>query len=78
MVEDYRHAGLSLRHHPVALLPADLRRRRIVACREAMEARDGRWVEAAGPVLERQRRGSAKGVMFITLEDESGIAKLVV
>lgn len=78
VVEDYRHSGLSLRDHPVTFLRTDLRRRRIVTCREAMEARDGRWVEAAGLVLVRQRPGSAKGVMFITLEDESGIANLVV
>ena len=43
-----------------------------------MQARDGRWLEAAGLVLVRQRPGSAKGVMFITLEDETGIANLVV
>ncbi len=43
-----------------------------------MDARDGRWLEAAGIVLVRQRPGSAKGVMFITLEDETGIANLVV
>ncbi|MBB4610949.1 error-prone DNA polymerase [Sphingomonas yabuuchiae] len=78
VVEDYRHSGLSLRDHPVTFLRGHLRRRRIVTCREAMEARDGRWVEAAGLVLVRQRPGSAKGVMFITLEDESGIANLVV
>jgi error-prone DNA polymerase len=78
VVEDYRHAGLSLRSHPVSFLREDLRRRRIVSCIEAMEARDGRWLEAAGIVLVRQRPGSAKGVMFITLEDESGIANLVV
>ena len=70
--------GLTLRAHPVSFLREDLRRRRIVTCREAMEARDGRWLEAAGIVLVRQRPGSAKGVMFITLEDESGIANLVV
>lgn len=43
-----------------------------------MSARDGRWLEAAGVVLVRQMPGSAKGVMFITLEDESGIANLVI
>lgn len=78
VVEDYGHVGLSLRSHPVAFLREDLRRRRIVTCQEAMHARDGRWLEAAGIVLVRQRPGSAKGVMFITLEDESGIANLVV
>ncbi|WP_246725623.1 OB-fold nucleic acid binding domain-containing protein, partial [Beijerinckia sp. L45] len=78
VVEDYGHVGISLRAHPVSFLRQDLRRRRIATCAEAMEARDGRWLEAAGLVLVRQRPGSAKGVMFITLEDESGIANLVV
>jgi len=78
VVQDYSHVGLSLRAHPVSFLRDDLRRRRIVTCAEAMNARDGRWLEAAGIVLVRQRPGSAKGVLFITLEDESGIANLVV
>ncbi|MBW4656994.1 MAG: error-prone DNA polymerase [Kaiparowitsia implicata GSE-PSE-MK54-09C] len=78
VVEDYRHVSLSLRAHPVSFLRHDLRRQRIVTCQEAMEARNGRWLEAAGIVLVRQRPGSAKGVMFVTLEDESGIANLVV
>jgi error-prone DNA polymerase len=78
VVEDYRHVGLSLRRHPVEFLRADLAGRRIVTCAEAMAARDGRWLEAAGLVLVRQRPGSAKGVMFITIEDETGVANLVV
>jgi error-prone DNA polymerase len=78
VVEDYGHVGLTLRDHPVAFLRADLRTRRIVTCREAMQARDGRWLETAGLVLVRQMPGSAKGVMFITIEDESGIANLVI
>ncbi|THK37049.1 DNA polymerase III subunit alpha [Ensifer sp. MPMI2T] len=78
VVEDYGHVGLTLRSHPLSFLREDLRRRRIVSCAEAMETRDGRWLEAAGIVLVRQRPGSAKGVMFITLEDETGIANLVV
>ncbi|RUV28816.1 MAG: DNA polymerase III subunit alpha [Mesorhizobium sp.] len=78
VVEDCGHVGLSLRNHPVSFLRDDLRRRRIVSCAEAMDIRDGGWLEAAGIVLVRQRPGSAKGVMFITLEDETGIANLVV
>ncbi len=78
VVEDYGHVGLSLRSHPVSFLREDLHRRRIVSCAEAMDARDGRWLEAAGIVLVRQRPGSAKGVLFVTLEDETGIANLVV
>jgi error-prone DNA polymerase len=78
VVEDYGHVGLTLRDHPVAFLREDLRRRRIITCTEAMQSRDGRWVETAGLVLVRQMPGSAKGVMFITIEDESGIANLVI
>lgn len=78
VVEDYGHVGLTLRQHPVSFLRGDLARRRIVTCTEAMASRDGRWLEAAGLILVRQMPGSAKGVMFITLEDETGIANLVV
>ncbi len=78
VVADYGHVGLTLREHPVAFLRRDLAQRRIVTCAEAMSARDGRWLMAAGLVLVRQKPGSAKGVMFITIEDETGPANVVV
>lgn len=78
VVEDYGHVALTLRAHPVTFLRADLRGQRIVTCAEAMQARDGRWLQTAGLVLVRQKPGAAKGVMFVTLEDETGIANLVV
>jgi error-prone DNA polymerase len=78
VVEDYGHVGLTLRSHPVSFLREDLRRQRIVTCAEAMQARDGCWLETAGLVLVRQMPGSAKGVIFITIEDETGIANLVI
>jgi error-prone DNA polymerase len=78
VVEDYGHVGLTLRRHPVSFLRQDLQQRRMVTCADAMEARDGQRLETAGLVLVRQRPGSAKGVMFITIEDETGIANLVV
>ncbi|WP_287786854.1 error-prone DNA polymerase [Acidiphilium sp.] len=78
VVADYGHVGLSLRAHPVTFLREDLRRRGIVACAEVMAARDGRWLAAAGLPLVRQRPASAKGVLFVTLEDETGIANLVI
>ena len=78
VVEDYSHVGLTLRSHPVSFLRAELRIKGIITCAEAMQARDGRWLQAAGLVLVRQRPGSAKGVVFITLEDETGIANLVI
>ena len=78
VVEDYRHVGLSLRQHPANFLRADLSNRRIVTCADAMNARDGKWLTTAGLVLVRQKPGSAKGVMFITIEDETGVANLVI
>ena len=78
VVKDYRHVGLTLRSHPVAFLRADLRERGIVTCAEAMASGDGRRLTAAGLVLVRQMPGSAKGVMFVTIEDETGIANLVI
>lgn len=78
VVEDYGHTGLTLRDHPIAFLRADLAKRSIVTCEEAMTARDGRWLMTAGLVLVRQKPGSAKGVMFITIEDETGPANIVV
>ncbi len=78
VVEDYGHVGLTLRNHPVSFLRGDLHRQRMVTCAEAMRARDGCWLQIAGLVLVRQMPGSAKGVMFITIEDETGIANLVI
>jgi len=78
VVGDYNHLGLSLRAHPVSFLREDLRQRRIVPCGTAMALRDGKRVEAAGLVLVRQRPGSGEGVCFITLEDETGVANLVI
>jgi error-prone DNA polymerase len=78
VVEDYGHVGLTLRAHPVSFLRDDLRRQRIVSCQEAANLRDRRRVETAGLTLIRQRPGSAKGVIFVTIEDETGVANLVV
>ena len=78
VVEDYRASGLSLRAHPLAFLRDELRSRKMVPCSALKDTRDGRWVEIAGLVLVRQKPGSAKGVMFITLEDETDIANLVI
>ncbi|NEI65026.1 error-prone DNA polymerase [Rhizobium leguminosarum] len=78
VVADYSHIGLTLRDHPIAFLRRDLAQRRIVTCAEAMAARDGQWLMAAGLVLVRQRPGSAKGVIFMTIEDETGVANVVI
>ena len=78
VIEDYSHVGLTLRNHPVSFLRSGLRHQRMVTCAEAMQARDGCWLQIAGLVLVRQMPGSAKGVVFITIEDETGIANLVI
>ena len=77
VVEDYGSVGLSLRRHPVHFVRDDLRRQGMIACADLADIRDGRRVVAPGLVLVRQRPGSAKGVMFITIEDETGVANLI-
>ncbi|MFX6899660.1 hypothetical protein ABTH92_21040, partial [Acinetobacter baumannii] len=77
-MEDYRASGLSLRAHPLAFLRDELRARKMITCAELQTGKDGRCINLAGIVLVRQKPGSAKGVMFITLEDETNVANLVV
>lgn len=78
VVEDYRSVGLSLHAHPLAFLRGELTARKMITCAALRDMKDGRWVNLAGLVLLRQKPGSAKGVMFITLEDETDVANLVV
>ncbi len=73
VVEDYRATQLSLRAHPLRFLRGLLSERGMVPC-ETLEHRDGQWIEVAGIILVRQRPGSAKGVLFLTIEDETGVA----
>ena len=75
VVEDYRALQLSLRGHPLQFLRPELNRMRIVRCADLQSIRDGRNVEVAGVILVRQRPGSAKGVLFVTIEDETGVAQ---
>jgi error-prone DNA polymerase len=78
VVEDYRSFGLSLRAHPVSFLRGTLAGRGMIACGDLRSMRDGRRATVPGLILVRQKPGSAKGIMFITLEDETGIANIVV
>jgi len=78
VVEDYGHTGLTLRNHPMSFLREDLRRKNIVTCAEAAGHHDGKWLLTAGIVLVRQKPGSAKGVMFATIEDETGVVNVVI
>ena len=78
IVEDYSHLGLSLRRHPLALLRDDLTALGRRPCLEAATARDGRPIKTAGLVLVRQMPGTAKGVLFMSIEDETGVSNLVI
>jgi len=77
VVEDYRSLQLSLRAHPLSFLRPRLDARRIVSCAKLNDLKDGRKVEVAGIVLVRQRPG-AGNVTFVTIEDETGIANIII
>jgi error-prone DNA polymerase len=78
VIEDYRALQLSLKKHPMAFLRERLTRRRIIANDRLSACRNGQRIAVAGLVLVRQRPGTASGVIFMTLEDETGIANVVV
>jgi error-prone DNA polymerase len=78
VVEDYRHLHLSLKAHPVSFLRGDLQRRGAIQHDTLPTIPNGQRVTIAGLVLVRQRPGTAKGVIFMTLEDETGIANTIV
>jgi DNA polymerase III alpha subunit len=78
VVEDYLSKGLTLRRHPLSFLRQELEERRILACGALRRIRDGQRVTVAGLVLVRQKPGSAKGVTFMTIEDETDVANLVI
>jgi error-prone DNA polymerase len=78
IVADYNTTGLSLKAHPISLVRSELTRRRVTANADLLNIADKSVVRVAGLVLVRQRPSTAKGTTFITLEDETGIANIVV
>jgi error-prone DNA polymerase len=78
VVEDYHSTQLTLRDHPLTFLRPELERRGIIPCASLAHVKNGRKVEVAGIILVRQKPGSAKGVLFITIEDETGIANGII
>jgi len=78
ILADYHTTGLTLNRHPVALLRPELRARRLSSAAELHDRPDGRLARACGLVTARQMPGTAKGVMFMTLEDETGCVNLIV
>ena len=75
---DYGSTGLTLRRHPLCLLRDRLRARGVLPARELWEQPSGRTVRTAGLVITRPRPGSANGVIFVTMEDETGHVNLIV
>jgi error-prone DNA polymerase len=78
IVADYGSVGLTLRRHPLALLREKLQRRGVVPTQELWDHPNGKLVRTAGLVITRQRPGSASGVTFVTMEDETGYVNLIV
>ena len=75
---DYAATGLTTRPHLMAHMRAELKARGVLSAAELSSAKHGSWVKTAGVVIVRQRPGTAKGFVFITLEDETGISNLIV
>ncbi|MBW6424496.1 error-prone DNA polymerase [Rhizobium sp. XQZ8] len=78
VIEDYRYLKLSLKAHPVSFLRDEFRSMGITRSVDLLTVPNGRRVTIGGIVLVRQRPGSAKGVIFMTLEDETGVANAIV
>jgi error-prone DNA polymerase len=78
VIADYRTTGLSLRAHPISFYREQLNRLGITPANRLVDLRDQSPVCVAGLVLLRQRPGTAKGITFVTLEDETGTMNLVV
>ena len=78
LVADYAGTGLTIGRHPMALRRQELAMRGVLRAIDLRSARQGRVVRVAGMVITRQRPGTAKGFVFLTLEDETGVANIIV
>jgi error-prone DNA polymerase len=78
LMADYAGTSLTIGPHPMALRRAELALRGVLRARDLPRGRHGRRVRVAGAVITRQRPGTAKGFVFLTLEDETGIANIIV
>ncbi len=78
LVADYSGTGLTTGLHPMAYKRRELRRHGVLSSAELTQGKDGAYVRAAGCVIARQRPGTAKGFIFLSMEDETGIANIIV
>jgi error-prone DNA polymerase len=75
---DFRGTGLTIGRHPMAYRREELNKLRVKRAIDLREIRNGVWVRVAGLVIVRQRPGTAKGFLFLSMEDETGIANVIV
>jgi error-prone DNA polymerase len=78
LVADYAGTHLTIGPHPMAMRRSELAMRGVLRASDLPRARDGRRIRVAGSVITRQRPGTAKGFVFLTLEDETGIANIII
>ena len=78
LIADYSGTGLTTDRHPMYHRRQDLQRQGVLSAKELKRCRDGTLVRAAGCVIARQRPGTAKGFIFLSMEDETGIANVIV
>ena len=78
VIADYEGTGLTIGPHPMALRREEMSLRGALRAADLARQRDGRRVRVAGAVITRQRPGTAKGFVFLTLEDETGIANIII
>ena len=78
LIADYAGTGLTVDKHPMYRRRPELRRQGILTAEDLRNCKDGEYVRAAGCVIARQRPGTAKGFIFISMEDETGIANVII
>jgi error-prone DNA polymerase len=78
LVADYAGTGLTVGKHPMHYRRAELKQQRILSAKELRERIDGEYVRTAGCIIARQRPGTAKGFIFLSMEDETGIANVII
>jgi error-prone DNA polymerase len=78
LISDFRNTGMTVGPHPMSYHREDLRRQGILSARDLLRVADGTKVRVAGAVIARQRPGTAKGFVFLSLEDETGIANAII
>jgi error-prone DNA polymerase len=78
LVADYAGTGLTVGRHPLHYRRSWLQRQNVLSASELCRRRDGEIVRAAGCIIARQRPGTAKGFIFLSMEDETGIANVIV